>query len=93
MTSCNINAHYTSNPKVEKPITTAISAPNTMPASHQYYNYKEADKKLSLLGKEVNNSLKKEEKSEAKNFIKVFGGIVVTILGIKGIQKIISFFK
>ena len=92
MTEINLNAHYTSNPKVTRPINTAISAPNHLPTKY-VYNDRDAKKRLKDLNSNVNQNIKNEGKTSLKSFLKVFGAIVLTILGIKWAQKAISFFK
>ncbi len=92
MAEININAHYTSSPKVHRPINTAVTAPSSMPNQYSF-NDSDAKKRLKELHSSVNKDVRNEQKTSLKKFLKIFGAIVLTILGIKGVQRIMMLFK
>jgi hypothetical protein len=85
----NLDAHYSTNPKVERPKKFAVSAPINMPTTHVFGD-KDAKKKFHEINQDIFEETQKEKSRESNNFIKVFGGIVALILGAKLIQH---FFK
>ena len=88
----NLNAHYSTSSKVQKPIRTVAAMPANMPHTH-LFNDIDANKKMAAINKHIYNGTQKEKTKSDKTFWKIFGGIALAILGIKGIQKIVSFFK
>ncbi|MBQ7764484.1 hypothetical protein IJ384_03830 [bacterium] len=83
----NLNAHYSTNAKVQRPPKKAVTAPNTLPTMH-LYNDRDANKRIKALNQDIYNDSKIEEKRNAFNFAKVFGGIVLAILAILGLKKV-----
>ena len=88
----NLNAHYTTNAKVERPFKNIANGPNNLPQMH-LYNDIDASKKMGVINNDIYNGTKQARKKDAKTFWKIFGGFVLAILGYKGIQKLISIFK
>lgn len=90
--SMNLTAHYTNSSKVVKPTRIAVSAPQTLP-SQKVFDNKDAEKRLSQLNKDIYKDSKQAKRDPLKNFVKIFGGIILLVLGIRGLKKISSIFK
>lgn len=90
--SMNLTAHYTNNPKVSKPVRVAVSAPQSLPTQH-VFDTKDADKRLSRLNADIYKDSKHSKNEPIKKFAKVFGAIILLILGVRGIKHITTIFK
>ena len=88
----NINAHYSSNPKLEKPARVVVAAPVSLPTYH-LYNDIDANNRLKMLNKDIYIDTKNQKAEEKRKFIKGFGLVVLTILALLGIKKLGSVFK
>lgn len=88
-TSINLNAHYTSNSKVDSLALNIANPPADIPTRH-VFNDAEANKRLKLLNEDIYQSQKKEKKRDVLTFIKWFSAFVIAILTFKGIKH---FFK
>lgn len=88
----NINPHYSSNTKATIPPKMVVAGPNALPGQH-LYNDTDANNRMRQINNEITYNSKEVRKNPAKQFWKVFAGIVVTVLGIIGIKKLITFFK
>ena len=84
----NIQAHYTDNPKVERSKRMVVKAPEALNNMH-LYNDIDAKKKMRAINNDIYVKTEQEKSSFNKKFLKVFGGIVVTILGIIGLKKLL----
>lgn len=85
----NTNSYYSNNPKAERKTHVVASAPENLPR-HHLFNDTEANQKMSSINKDIYQASKKENKKDFRTFLKIFGGIVLTIFCIKNIRK---FFK
>lgn len=83
----NLNAHYTSSSKVERPNRIAASAPAALPSVKMFNNI-DADKKMKAINNDIYHGSKREKNSSVKNFIKWFGAFVLLVLGICGVKKL-----
>lgn len=83
----NLNSHYTSNPKVERPIRYAVSAPQSLPTPH-LFNDIDANNRMKAINQDIYQDSKTEKNKKATNFIKIFGSVVLAILAILGIKSI-----
>ena len=92
VSNINLDAHYSSNPKVVRTARVVASAPNTLPSTH-LFDDKDANKRFETINNDIYEKRGVEEKKNANKFWKIFAGIVITILGIKGIQKLITILK
>ena len=87
VSNINLDAHYTSNPKVVRPARVIVSAPDTMPSSSLNVR-KETDLRYNKADRDIYKAVKSEEKKKASKFWVGFACFVLAILGIKGLQKI-----
>lgn len=85
----NKNHYYTSNAKLESPKPLVVSGPQTLPSTH-VFNDLDARRKFEIVNQEINSKSKKEKGKQFRNFVKVFGGIVLVILGALGLKKILK---
>lgn len=83
----NLNSYYTPNPKAERPENLVVNAPGSVPIVHVYDDI-DANKRLKAIDEDIYYGTKQQKNNEKKNFIKIFGGIVLTILGIIGIKSL-----
>ena len=83
----NINAHYTNNPKVERPLRIVAEAPDTIPRMH-LYNEIDARKKLENINADVCVLTKKEKRKPIKNFILAIGALSLSFLAFIGLKKL-----
>lgn len=90
--STNINSHYSSATKANRPKNIVVTGPNALPGKH-LYNDIDAKNRIREVNREIEVQSKEYRKNPAKQFWKVFLGICAGILGIIGIKKLISFFK
>ena len=67
----NLNAHYTSSPKVTKPKNIVVSAPNNIP-KHHIYTDQEANEKLCALNNDVYEAVQRTPKKNKKKFLGIF---------------------
>ena len=68
----NLNAHYTTQSKVEKPERVVVNGPENIPKYH-IYSDKEANEKLTALNNDVYISVKNTPKKSKKKFLGIFG--------------------
>ena len=88
---CNINAHYTNNPKVQRPKVKVANTPNNIPNTN-CYEPDFAKKRLEKANKELNIKHKKEEKKEFHNFLKGTAVVAISILALLGLKKLFKKF-
>ena len=68
----NLNAHYTTAPKVEKPRHVVVEAPENIPTRY-VYSAREANKKLEALNNDIFIAVEREAKPEKKRkFLGIF---------------------
>ncbi len=85
----NIDAHYSTSAKVQKPSYTIVSAPNSLPKGH-LFNDKDANNRFKILSQDIYNDSKREEKRHATNFIKIFGAGIIGVLAFLGLKKVLK---
>ena len=68
----NLNAHYTTSSKVEKPQRVVVKGPDNIPKYHLYTD-KEANERLYALETDVYEAIQKTPKKKNKNkFLGIF---------------------
>ncbi len=68
----NLEAYYTSSPKIEKPKHVVAEGPNSIPQYHIYTD-REANQKLTALENDIYESYKKvQKKDKKKKFLGIF---------------------
>ena len=83
----NLNAHYSSQTKIEIPQRVVVSGPSALPGQH-VYNDIDANKRMKAINDDIYQSSRSVRSSEDKKFVKVFCGIVLAILAALGIKKL-----
>ena len=86
-TNYNLNAHYTSNPKVERPQRAIVSAPNNLPVMH-LYNDRDANNRMKSINNDIYQGFKQEKQKDGTNFLKGFVAVILGILTFLGIKKV-----
>lgn len=87
MTSINLDAHYSTNAKVERPIRPVVLPPSGLPQQHVFSD-KDASNRMKAINQDIYIDSKKEEKRQGITFLKFFGAFVLAILAIKAGQKV-----
>lgn len=90
-----IEAHYTTETKVKRPINTVAEAPAALP-KHHLFSDKDAQQKINSINTDIYEGTKKEKTKHEFNkslYFKIFGGVALFTAGIAGISKIRSFFR
>lgn len=67
----NLDAHYTTSPKVEIPQHVVVQGPETIPQYHIYTD-REANIKLETLNNDVYEAVQKTPKKNKKKFLGIF---------------------
>ena len=67
----NIEAHYSTSDKVEKPKRVVVEGPKNIPTRHIYTD-KEANEKLEAINKDVYESVQSTPKKAKKGFFGIF---------------------
>lgn len=88
----NINSHYSTNAKVERPALAVASAPANLPRMH-LFNNKDAENRLKQINQDIYTDSKKEENKHGIKFLKIFGLGIGLILIIKGFKNLKNTFK
>lgn len=88
ITNINTNQHYTNKTTVE-PTRVVVNGPQTIPRVHVFTDA-DANKRFEMINQELGIKNKKEKNKAARDFIKVFGGIVLAILAALGLKKILK---
>lgn len=83
----NLNSHYSSSTKTNRPSCIVVSGPTSLPKSYSF-NDKEANNKLRAINQDIYLDSQKEENKSGIKFIKVFGGLIAAILAVKGIKSL-----
>ena len=86
-TNYNLNAHYTSNPKVERPQRAIVSAPNNLPVMH-LYNDRDANNRMKSINNDIYQGFKQEKQKDGTKFLKGFVAVILGILTFLGIKKV-----
>ena len=63
----NLNAHYTTEPKVKRQEHVVVTGPETIPTRHVYSD-REANKKLEKLNNDIYIAVQNEPKPKKKKF-------------------------
>ena len=87
LNSQNLNAHYSTNTKVQRPERPVAFAPASIPQPH-LFDDKDANNRLKAINQDIYFDSKKEEKKPVLKFLKFFGILVGSILAIKGIRTL-----
>lgn len=67
----NLNAHYTTSPKVVKPKHVVVQGPENIPVYHTYTD-REANIKLEQLNNDVYEAVQRTPKKNKKKFLGIF---------------------
>lgn len=92
--SINTTPQYT-NMKVKRPVATVAEAPVALPSRNGFKD-QDATKKMQQINSDIYEGYKKEKANHEFNlklFSKIFIGIALGILSVKGIRKLIQLFK
>ena len=89
--SQNLNAHYTSNVKVQRPANPIANAPNSLPVNKNFYCDKDATKRMQNINESIYKDYQTEKKQKASGAIKFVTITALSILSALGIKK--AFFK
>ncbi|MBO5739359.1 hypothetical protein J6R97_08480 [bacterium] len=96
MTSINLDAHYTDNPKTQRSKKTILNAPKNLPMPKSY-NVNDVDVKLNAINCDIYESSKKVKKKKIYKFLKtllaISGAIVLVWQSKNIINSIKKFFK
>ncbi len=87
MTSMNLDAHYSNNPKAQRSQKTIVCMPKELPPKYSH-NTKSAVDKFRSYNHDIYIKSKKEEKRSFLNFMKYFCIGVGSVLLIKFARKI-----
>ena len=82
----NLEAHYTTNPKVVRSHGT-VPTPSQQTVKIRNYN-DEVGAQIKQINQDIYQSFKEEKNKDKKTFLKIFGGIVATVLSIQLIRKL-----
>ena len=85
----NLNAHYSSQTKIEIPKHVVASGPNSLPGQH-VYNDIDAKRRMRAINDDIYKTSKIQKNKESRKFLKVFSAIVLAIIAALGIKR---FFK
>ena len=85
----NINVNQQYNIKSEPSKRVIVEGPQTLPRVHVFTDV-DANKKFEVINQELGVKTKKEKNREFKNFCKIFGTIVLTIIAALGLKRILK---
>ena len=85
----NLNSHYSSNPKVERPKRAIVVGPSNLPKAH-LFNDRDATNRVKVINNDINQSFKQEKNKDSINFTKGFVAIIFGILAFLGIKKFLK---
>ena len=86
-----LNAHYTTDTKVNRPIKTVANAPSNLPNNKMPYYDKDATKRMQNINESIYRDCQAEKKQKTSGAVKFVSATALTILGALGIKKL--FFK
>ena len=85
----NVNLNQQYNITTEPSRRIIVEGPQTLPRANVFTDA-DANKRFEIINQELGIKNKKEKNKAARNFIKVFGGIVLAILATLGLKKILK---
>ena len=88
----NLNAHYSTKAKVQRPERPIANPPATLSKPH-LFDDKDANNRLKMIDRDIYCDSKKEENKAGIKFLRIFGVCVGVILIIKGLRNIKNAFK
>lgn len=89
-TDYNLNSHYSSNSKIERPRRQAVVAgPANLPKTH-LFNDRDATNRIKAINNDIYHGFKQEKNKDCVNFTKTFGALVLGILAFLGIKKVLK---
>ncbi len=91
----NLDAHYTTDTKIKRPLNSIAEPPETLP-KHNLFSDREATQKVKQINTDIYEGAKREKTKSDFNkslYFKIFGGITLLSAGIAGIYKIKEFFR
>ena len=83
----NLNSHYSTKTKAERPERSVAIPPNSIPSYH-LYNDIDANKKMRAINDDIYEDAQKEKKQFNKKFLKCFLGVVGAIIAFIGLKRI-----
>ena len=87
----NLEAHYSTNSKVQRPKITIANAPNNLPNSRMPYYDKDANKRMQAINDDIYKDYKSEKQRKFTGAFKFISATALAILTVLGIKKL--FFK
>ena len=87
VSSNNINAHYTVQTKVERPVYTVASAPGDLPKYHTFDD-NDANKKFVTVNKDIYTGTRDEKSKPARKFWTIYLSFAAAVLAIIGAKKL-----
>ena len=90
----NIEAHTSSNMKVERPKLVPAEAPSVIPTTHLFSDA-DATKRMQSINTDIYEGSKKEKSKHEFNrslYFKIFGGVLFATAGVAGISRIKKWF-
>ncbi len=91
ITNKNLEAHYATSTKVQRPKVVVASAPNSLPNNRIGFSDQEANKKIKDINTEIYKDYQTEKQRSISGMIKFVSATALAILAILGIKKL--FFK
>lgn len=86
-TQTNIQAHYTSNPKVQRTPKAVVAAPENLPQNH-LFNDRDATNRFRAINKDIYLEAQSEKKNDFRTFMLAFGVTLAAIFGFKAIKNL-----
>ena len=87
----NLEAHYSTNSKVQRPKITIANAPSSLPNKKMPYYDKDANKRMQAINDEIYKDYESEKQRKSSSAITFISTIALAILTVLGIKKL--FFK
>ena len=96
MTDINLDAHYSNNMKVKRPLVNLAEAPPSHIHNTKLFSEDDANQKVQQINTDIYESASKERAGNGFNrslYFKIFVGVALAAAGITGYGKIKQFFK
>jgi hypothetical protein len=87
----NLNAHYSSNAKVQRSTKSIANAPSSLPNNKMPYYDKDATKRMQAINDSIYKDYQAEKKQNSSSAVKFVSATALAILCALGIKKM--FFK
>ena len=87
----NLEAHYSTNSKVQRPKITVANPPGSLPNNKMPYYDKDANKRMQSINDSIYKDYKHEKQRKTSSTITFISATALAILTVLGIKKL--FFK